>query len=91
MRGLRGKFILLLIVYLAGFATAIYVTVPVESDQSEGVTQAGQNFSWSDFKSDQFAQRFSVELHRCVDFMKEKGCQAGEYLKVKYEEYQESR
>jgi hypothetical protein len=87
MRGFRGKFILLLIVYFAGFATAIYTLAPVPD---------GENTIWSErgparsaLKSGHFAQEFSVQLHRCVDFVKEKSEEAGEFIKAKIREYRE--
>jgi hypothetical protein len=88
MRGFRGKFILLLIVYFAGFATAIYTLTPVPD--SENTVQSEQGTVWSVLKSDQFAQKFSVQLHRCVDFVKEKSEEAGEFIKEKIQQYKEN-
>jgi hypothetical protein len=88
MRGIRGKFILLLIVYFAGFATAIYTLAPVPD--SENTIQSEQGPGWPALKSDQFAQEFNVQLHRCVDFMKEKSCEAGEFIKEKIRQYKEN-
>lgn len=88
MRGIRSKIILLLIVYFAGFATAIYTLAPVP--ESEETVQSEQGQVWSEFKSDQFAQKCSVQLHRCVDFVKEKSCEAGEFIKEKIREYREN-
>jgi hypothetical protein len=88
MRGFRGKFILLLIVYFAGFATAIYTLAPVPN--SENTIQSEQGLAWSTLKSDQFAQEFNVQLHRCVDFVKEKSGEAGEFIKEKIRQYKEN-
>lgn len=88
MRGFRSKFVLLLIVYFAGFATAIYTLAPVPDN--ENTIQSEQGSAWSALKSDQFAQKFNVQLHRCVDFVKEKSEQAGEFIKEKIREYKEN-
>ncbi len=89
MSGWRSKFILLLIVYFAGFATAIYTLAP--APEGTNISANGERtFAFSALKSDQFTQQFNVELHRCVDFVKEKGIEAGEYLKEKIKEYRES-
>ncbi len=88
MRGFRGKFILLLIVYFAGFATAIYTLAPVPD--SENSSQSEHSFAHSALKSDEFAQKFNVQLHRCIDFIREKSCEAGEYIKEKINEHREN-
>jgi hypothetical protein len=88
MRGFRSKFILILIAYFAGFATAIYTLAPVPD--SENVNQSEHGFAHSVLKSDEFAQKFNVQLHRCIDFIKEKSCEAGEYIKEKINEYKEN-
>jgi len=88
MRGFRGKFILLLIVYFAGFATAIYTLAPMP--ESENTIQSEQGPAFSVLKSDQLAQEFNVQLHRCVDFVKEKSGEAGEFIKEKIKQYREN-
>ena len=89
MRGFRSKFIILLIVYFAGFATAIYTLAPVP-EGANTAANSEHSFAFSALKSDEFAQRFNVELHRCVDFVKEKSIEAGQYIKEKIAEYRES-
>jgi hypothetical protein len=88
MRGFRGKFILLLIVYFAGFATAIYTLAP--APDSDDTIQSERSPAWSALKSEKFAQEFNVQLHRCVDFVKEKSCEAGEFIKEKVRQYKEN-
>jgi hypothetical protein len=87
MGGIRSKFILLLIVYFAGFATAIYTLTPVPD--SENLSQSERGFAHSVLKSDEFAQKFNVHMHHCIDFIKEKGCQVGEFIKEKINEHRE--
>jgi len=88
MRGFRGKFILLLIVYFAGFATAIYTLAPMPDSQNTIQSEQGQ--ACSVLKSEKFAQEFNVQLHRCVDFVKEKSEEAGEFIKDKIRQYREN-
>lgn len=87
MRGFRGKLILLLIVYFAGFATAIYTLAPAPENQNTNTNIDTQSkWSISDFKSEAFAQSCNVSIHKCVDFFKDISCQAGRYIKEKINE-----
>lgn len=81
MRGFRNKLILLLIVYFAGFATAIYTLAPVPEgpDTETGLT-------YSVFKSDDFAKRCNNSLHKGVDFVKDISVRASEFIKEKIDE-----
>jgi hypothetical protein len=84
MRGWRIKFVFLLIVYFAGFATAIYTLGPAPENQAQ---QRGENsFPDSVFKSDQFAKSFNSGMHKCIEFGKEAAVRAGKTLKEKLEE-----
>jgi len=82
MRGWRIKFIFLLIVYFAGFATAIYTLAPVPENKAN--TSANSLFSrsktagekssvFSALKSDDFAKSFNSGIHKCIEFGKTKG------------------
>jgi hypothetical protein len=86
MRGWRSKLVVLLIVYFAGFATAIYMLVPVPQDSAN----QDNSLSYSMFKSDKFAQSFSVGMHRCVDYAKVAAKDLGEFIKEKYNEANKS-
>ncbi len=68
MGGWRSKFVLLLIVYFLGFATAIYFLAPVSEDYTADSGQKG--FADSVFKSNDFATSLNTSLHKCVDFTK---------------------
>jgi hypothetical protein len=76
----------MLIVYFAGFATAIYTLAPVPENQ------AGQfhdnSVKYSAFKSDEFAQSFNTGMHKCLDFSKDFACRMGKYIKQKFDERQ---
>lgn len=82
--GWRCKLICLLIVYFAGFATAIYYFTPISPAQnavcdSKGLPQAAA-------KSDQFAESLNVTLHKGVDCTKDAASKTAEYLKQKASE-----
>jgi hypothetical protein len=86
MSGWRSKFLFLLIVYFAGFATAIYILAPAPGNQ---VSQcAEKTLSSSAFKSDEFVQSFNGGMHKCLDFGKDAAWRVGKYLKQKLDEKQ---
>jgi hypothetical protein len=86
MSGWRTKFLFLLIVYFAGFATAIYVLAPAPQNH---VSQGAQKtLSSSAFKSDEFTKSFNSGMHKCLDFGKDVACRVGKYLKQKLDEKQ---
>jgi len=86
MSGWRTKFLFLLIVYFAGFATAIYVMAPAPENQvSKG---AQKTFASSTFKSDEFVKSFNGGMHKCLDLGKDAALRVGKYLKQKLNEKQ---
>ena len=86
MRTWRGKFVFLLIVYFAGFATAIYTLAPAPENQD--FRHGSKNFSCSALKSDEFAQSFNTGMHKCLDFSKDLAWRMGKFLKQKIDERQ---
>ena len=63
MKGWRSKFIFLLIIYFAGFASAIYMLGP---DPDGGASKSSNNLSSvSSFDSQQFAKSFNAGMHKC--------------------------
>ena len=84
MRGWRTKIVVLLIVYFAGFATAIYCLAPVPEDKNFQSDE--KSFTASVFKSDEFAKSFSVGIHKCIDLGKAAALRAGKLIKQKFEE-----
>ncbi len=88
MRGWRSKFIFMLIVYCAGFATAIYTLAPAPED--------GAGRSWgksspdSAFKSDEFVKSVNSGMHKCVDFGKDAALRTAEFIKHKLKEMREA-
>jgi hypothetical protein len=95
MRGWRIKFVFLLIVYFAGFATAIYALAPVDEKKttkasvtsffSRNTTEENEGV-FSAFKSDDFAKSLSTGMHKCVDFGKEAAWRTGKFIKRKIEQ-----
>ena len=83
MRGWRTKFIFLLIVYFAGFASAIYALAPTPQDQDDegGVLN-------SDFQVSSFAKSFNSGMHKAIGAGKEAAQHAAKFLKQKIDEHQ---
>jgi len=82
----RGKLVFLLIIYFAGFATAIYTLAPVT--QNQDFKHSDKNFTYSALKTDEFAQSFNTGMHKCLDFSKDLACRMGKFLKQKIDERQ---
>ncbi len=78
MKGLASKLIFFLIVFFAGFATAIYMLAPVPENQAHK-----KGLAHSAFKSDEFAKSFNQKMQKCVDYSKNTAGRAGRYVKQK--------
>ncbi len=83
---LRGKFVFMLIVYFAGFATAIYTLAPVPENQASQFRE--NSVKYSALKSDEFAQSFNSGMHKCLDFSKDFAWRMGKYIKQKFDDRQ---
>ena len=57
----------MLIVYFAGFATAIYCLAPVEDKFVEASVSEEESFAHSMLKSDSFALSVKTGMDKCVD------------------------
>jgi hypothetical protein len=86
VRGWRTKFIFLLIVYFAGFATAIYMLAP----PPEGGTDKPFGNISSSFDSQEFVKSFNAGIHKCLAFGKVAACHTAEFIKEKIEEIREA-
>ena len=86
MGGWRIKLIFLLIVYFAGFATAIYCLAPVPGEQT--CQSCEKSFAYSALKSDEFAQSFNSGMHKCIDFGKDAALRVSRFIKQKLDERQ---
>jgi len=80
----KTKLIFLLIVYFAGFATAIYCLAPVPENRTSQVAE--KSFVNSALKSDEFAQSFNAGMHKCLDFGKTAAQRVGTFLKQKLDD-----
>ena len=84
MRTWRTKLIFFLIVYFAGFATAIYCLTPVTQNRDAKLSERG--FAYSALKSDEFAKSFNSGMHKCADFGKDVSWRLGRFIKQKLDE-----
>ena len=80
--GFRTKFVFVLIIYFAGFASAIYCLAPVSADAAEQSVEVKKEFGYSVLKSDEFAKSFSVGMRKCLDFSKK----AAGIIRQKYDD-----
>ncbi len=84
MRGLATKLVFFLIIYFAGFATAIYMLAPVPKSQARQSHKEG--FVYSALKSDEFAKSFNQKMHQCIDYSKNAADKADKFIKQKLTE-----
>jgi len=87
VRGWRSKFIFLLIVYFAGFATAIYMLAPTPEGK---VNSSGTDSAPSTFNSEEFVQSFNTGMHKCLVFGKDAACRTADFIKEKVKEMRET-
>ena len=83
MRGWRIKFIFLLIVYFAGFATAIYTLAPAPDNL--GGQRGETGILNSEVKMSSFAQSLNSGMHKAIDVGKEAAWRTAKFLKKKIE------
>ncbi|MGA1979173.1 MAG: hypothetical protein ABSG99_01215 [Sedimentisphaerales bacterium] len=82
----RSKLIFLLIVYFAGFATAIYCLAPAPDAQACRFSE--KSFAYSALKSDEFAKSFNVGMHKFLYYSKDAAKRLSAFLKQKYDRHQ---
>ena len=82
--GWRTKFVFMLIVYFAGFATAIYCLAPAP-EQASGKS-GSRTFADKALKSDEFARSLNSGMHKAIDFSKEVATHAAEMIREKIDE-----
>jgi len=85
MVGLRTRFVFLLFVYFAGFATAVYVLSP-----SSEAGDSGQSIK-NVLNSGQFAEAVNTGMHKCMDLGKDIAGRASILIKEKLEEVQANK
>ncbi len=84
--GWRSKFVFVLIVYFAGFATAIYCLAPAPP-AAEG-TAHGKPLFGPALSSDKIVASVNSGIHKCVDLGKEAALRTAQRIKEKVEEAQ---
>lgn len=80
--GFKTKIVFVLIIYFAGFASAIYCLAPVPADTTEQSVEVKKDFGYSVLKSDEFANSFNVGMRKCLDFSKK----AAGVIRQKYDD-----
>jgi hypothetical protein len=88
VRGWRSKFIFLLIVYFAGFATAVYTLAPAPEDKAGKFYN--KSSAHSTFNSAEFTQSFNSGMHKCIDFGKDAAWRTAKFIKQKIKEMREA-
>ena len=88
MRGWRSKFIFTLIVFFAGFATAIYILAPPPEGQA--ARHSDNNSQQSQFNSEEFVKDFNSGMHKCLEFGKEAALRTAKLLKEKIKEMRDA-
>jgi len=87
LSGFRSKLIFLLIVYFAGFSTAIYTLAPAPEYKGQP-TLCGYIAAHSDngarITRHEVVESFNTGMHKCVDFGKEAALRTARFLKDKF-------
>ena len=93
MGGWKTKFVFLLMVYFAGFATAVHMLVPTPENQAgQSYENTGQSYenagqsSTSSFNSQEFAESFKTGMHKCAIVAKDVALHISSLIKQKMEE-----
>ena len=87
--GWRTKFVFLLIVYAAGFATAVYCLAPTPDPKSGKPLQMAQ--VRSALHSQELIKSFNSGMHKCVELGKEAATEAAKLLQTKMNEAAKSQ
>jgi hypothetical protein len=86
----RSRILFALIIYFAGFATAIYTLAPVADAGAKPDLRASQakhrNADDSGPKSERFALAFSSHMHKCISVAEEQAEKIGEFIKTELAE-----
>jgi hypothetical protein len=86
--GWRTKFVFLLIVYAAGFATAIYCLAPTPDQKSPPLQLAQVG---SALNSQELIKSFNSGMHKCIGFSREAAVEAAKLLRTKMDEVAKSQ
>jgi len=83
--GWRTKLVFLLIVYCAGFATAVYYLAPLPEGQTAPSSLQVAQVS-SALKAQTLIRSFNSGMHKCVGFSKEAARDAAKLIATKIKE-----
>jgi hypothetical protein len=88
MRAWRAKLLFMMIVYFAGFATAIYTLAPAQNNEQYADSESGfiEGHNPSALRAGQFAQVANAGFAKFLSFAEEKTILAGRFLKQKLSE-----
>ena len=79
----RSKLLKALIIYFAGFASAIYALAPAPDKKADGkVWQSNESSSQAASKSERLALAVNSGMRKCVSFAEEKTVVAREFVKA---------
>ena len=88
MKGWRSRFIFTLVVFFAGFATAIYTLAP--APEGKGIEHSDKNSLESKFNSEEFVENFNTGMHKCLEFGKKAALRTGKLLREKVKEMRDA-
>jgi len=87
--GWRSKLIFLLIVYFAGFATAIYTLAPAPGNKKPftlGTLLPSHSQQGKTITREEFVESFNAGMHKCIDLGKAAALHTGKLIKEKLNE-----
>ena len=91
----RNRLLLALIIYFAGFATAIYVLAPAPGNQEQASRKTGArekpDRAAANIISPEFAAKAGSEMQRFLGFAEEKAAQAGTLIKARLNELKKNK
>ncbi len=82
----RTKLIFLLVVYFAGFATAVYCLAPAPEQKSQESLQTTR--MRAALQSQEVARSVKSGMHKCIAFSREAAWQTAAFVRDKIEESQ---
>ena len=85
----RSRFIFTLLVFFAGFATAVYTLAPApEEKATDG--RCENDSPMSTFNSEKFVEDFNAGIHKCLKFGKKAALHTGKLLREKAKELRDA-
>ncbi len=78
----------MLIVYFAGFASAIYTLAP--APDGKVARSSDKDSPLSQFDSEQFVESFNSGMHKCLDFGKDAALRTAKLIKEKIKEIRDA-